>query len=206
MLKKPNCLNTTGGQVTSLEEYGDILERPEGLSEKSGPGTLPVWLKEKKVEDVREKTGGMGTETTGFSSLVTPRGSGRVEIEAERGGQAANNDSLPVTFRKVARRWRLCWDWIREGFLSDAESQGGQSQDDLYGRAELWRGSGQGVQGIPGELGNCKAATMARTLSPVFLLCLKRQLPWLMVRPPAYHLHTLGRWLNLFASLFIFNI
>lgn len=40
-------------------------------------------------------------------SPVIPQGLGSVELEAERKGQAANSDSLPMTFLKVAER-QLC--------------------------------------------------------------------------------------------------
>ena len=47
------------------------------------------------------------TKTTEFSPVIA-QGLGSVELEAERKGQAANNDSLPMTFLKMAER-QLCW-------------------------------------------------------------------------------------------------
>ena len=49
------------------------------------------------------------TKTTEFSPLI-PQGLGSVALKAERGDQAANDDSLPVTFPKVAERQQLCWE------------------------------------------------------------------------------------------------
>lgn len=50
----------------------------------------------------------MGAGHEGGLNFPAPPGLGNVELEAERGGQAANNDRLPMTFWKVAERWQLC--------------------------------------------------------------------------------------------------
>lgn len=63
-------------------------------------------VKRKKNENMQEKN--MGDGHRGGLSFPAPPGLGSVELEAERGAQAANNDSLPMTFWKVAERWQFC--------------------------------------------------------------------------------------------------
>lgn len=41
-------------------------------------------------------------------SFPAPPGLGNVELETERGGQAAIRESWPVIFWQVAEKWQLC--------------------------------------------------------------------------------------------------
>lgn len=75
-------------------------ERPEDCLRRAGQGHF-VWLKEKKDEDL-QKT--LGISNKGLGSLPSePTRTRRVALEAERGGQAATSDSVPVAFWKLLR-------------------------------------------------------------------------------------------------------
>lgn len=56
------------------------------------------------------------TNRTEFSSPVNCKELAMWNLEAERRGQAASNDSLPMTFWKVAERWPLLLGVIRQHF------------------------------------------------------------------------------------------
>lgn len=65
LLKKAYCcLNTTGQQfrLYTTELYREVLEKPEGLSEKSRRRTLFVGLKERKLGMCKAKTQAMGNK------------------------------------------------------------------------------------------------------------------------------------------------
>lgn len=175
LLKKTNCcLNTTGRQFRYTKLYREVLER-RIVWEEQANDTFCV-TKRKKIKIHKKRLGGWVTKRIEFPSPVITQGSGNVELEAERGGQAANNASLPMTFQKVAETWQLYWEWIREHFPPDAKSQRGQTQGEICGDGELWKGSDQGMQGHSRRAKKPEDCYHGQQTLPVCLLCLERLL------------------------------
>lgn len=142
-----------------MKLYRDVLERPQGLSEKRNPRILFVWWKERW--GYAKNTWGMGKKKKKNWVLLTD--STRTEqsgFGGWEGGQAARSDSCPTASWIVGERWQLCWELLGMFSTRCQASAWAASERNLrkwWASASLWS-----RHLAVGEPGGRKAATRAR--------------------------------------------
>ena len=142
------------------------------------------------------------TKMTEFSPVIL-QGLGSVELEAERKCQAPNNDSLPMTFLKVAER-QLCWGQIR-GFSTWCPVSVWEVRMTSVGVVSFGEALAKAFRDFPWEPGNRKVAIMASTPSLYYFFAWNGS--YSIIHGSASSLPpTCTLWAgDFFVSLFIFN-